>query len=110
MIEPTESESRGELDRFCEAMIEIRNEIREIEEGKADPVNNVLSQAPHSLEHVVADSWDHPYSRGQASYPLPWVRDHKFWSPVGRVDNAHGDRHLICACPPMDTYEEGPAH
>ena len=95
MIEPTESESREELDRFCEAMIEIRNEIREIEEGRADPKNNVLSKAPHSLEHMTGSRWDHPYSREKASYPLPWVRRHKFWTPVGRVDNAYGDRHLV---------------
>ena len=106
MIEPTESESKQELDRFCEAMIEIRNEIREIEEGNADRINNVLSNAPHSLDQMVGDSWDYPYSRSKASYSLPWVKKHKFWSPVSRVDNVHGDRHLVCACPPMETYED----
>ena len=105
MIEPTESESKAELNRFCEAMIEIRNEIREIEEGKADPKNNVLVNAPHSLPHIVGDSWDHPYSRSQAAYPLPWVKTHKFWSPVSRVDNAYGDRNLVCTCPSVEDYE-----
>ena len=104
MIEPTESESKGELDRFCEAMIGIREEIREIEEGQADPHNNVLSNAPHSLGHVTGDKWNHPYSRQKASFPLPWVRHRKFWSPVGRVDNVYGDRHLVCSCPPIDVF------
>lgn len=105
MIEPTESESKNELDRFCEAMIGIRNEIREIEEGKADRINNVLSNAPHSLRHMVEDFWDHPYSRVKASYPISWVREHKFWASVGRVDNVHGDRHFVCSCPPVETYQ-----
>ena len=104
MIEPTESESKEELDRFCEAMIQIRKEIGEIEEGHADPHNNVLSQAPHSLGHVTGDKWDHPYSREKAAYPLSWVRQRKFWSPVGRVDNVYGDRHLVCSCPSMDSF------
>ena len=106
MIEPTESESKEELDRFCEAMIEIRNEIREIEKEDADRTNNVLSNAPHSLNHLISDIWDHPYSRAKASSPLSWVKKHKFWSPVGRVDNVYGDRHLVCTCPPMEAYSD----
>ncbi len=105
MIEPTESESLQELDRFCEAMISIRKEIEEIETGKADRVNNVLKNAPHSVEHIVSDKWEHPYGREKASYPLPWVRERKFWPPVGRVDDVYGDRNLVCACPPLSDYE-----
>jgi glycine dehydrogenase len=98
MIEPTESESREELDRFCEAMIVIREEIRAIEEGRADRRDNVLKRAPHTAEALVSDAWDRPYGREQAAYPTPWVRERKFWPPVGRIDNAWGDRHLICTC------------
>jgi glycine dehydrogenase len=98
MIEPTESESREELDRFCEAMIVIREEIRAIEEGRADRRNNVLKNAPHTAEVLVADVWDRPYDREQAAYPLEWVRERKFWPAVGRIDNAWGDRHLVCTC------------
>ncbi len=109
MIEPTESESKEELDRFCEAMISIRNEIREIEENiekyKIDPTDNVLSQAPHSIEQLVGDSWNHSYSRKKAAYPLSWVKQHKFWPPVSRVDNVHGDRHFICSCLPVESYD-----
>lgn len=105
MIEPTESESLQELDRFCQAMISIRKEIEEIENGKADRTNNVLKNAPHSIEHIVADKWEHPYGREKASYPLPWVRERKFWPPVGRVDDVYGDRNLVCACPPLSDYE-----
>jgi glycine dehydrogenase len=106
MIEPTESESLSELDRFCEAMVLIRAEIQEIEDKKADRINNVLKNAPHSIFHVTGDKWDHPYSREKAAYPLPWVRIHKFWPSVGRVDNVFGDRNLICACPPVKDYIE----
>lgn len=106
MIEPTESESLSELDRFCEAMVLIRAEIQEIEDKKADRMNNVLKNAPHSIFHVTGDKWDHPYSREKAAYPLPWVRIHKFWPSVGRVDNVFGDRNLICTCPPVKDYIE----
>jgi glycine dehydrogenase len=101
MIEPTESEPKAELDRFCDAMILIREEIREIEEGKSDRVDNVLKNAPHTMGAVCADAWSHPYSRERAAYPATWLRDSKFWAHVARIDNAWGDRNLVCACPPM---------
>lgn len=104
MIEPTESESLEELDLFCDAMISIRNEIKEIESGKADKQNNLLKNAPHSLNHLVNDKWDYPYGRQKAFYPKPWVKEHKFWVPVGRVDNAYGDRNLVCSCPSVEEY------
>ncbi|MEK7858707.1 MAG: aminomethyl-transferring glycine dehydrogenase [Elusimicrobiota bacterium] len=100
MIEPTESESKAELDRFCSAMISIRSEIREIEQGKADKADNVLKNAPHTAEAVTADEWKHPYSREKAAYPAPWTRGAKFWPAVGRIDGAFGDRNFICSCPP----------
>ena len=106
MIEPTESESKEELDRFCEAMIAIRGEIREIEEGKADRSANVLKNAPHTAAAVVADAWTMPYGREKAAFPTPWVREHKFWPAVGRVNNAYGDRNLFCVCPPVEEYAE----
>ncbi len=102
MVEPTESESKAELDRFCEAMIAIREEIRAIESGQADRSNNVLKNAPHTAEAVSAEPWDHPYPRQQAAYPLAWVRQSKFWPFVGRIDNPYGDRNLVCSCPPME--------
>jgi glycine dehydrogenase len=105
MIEPTESESQAELDRFCDALIMIRDEIRAIEEGRIDRANNPLKNAPHTAAVVAADSWDRPYSRAQAAFPAPWVRAHKFWPPVGRIDNVYGDRHLFCACPTPDSCE-----
>ncbi|MDX2148116.1 MAG: aminomethyl-transferring glycine dehydrogenase [Planctomycetota bacterium] len=105
MIEPTESEDKAELDRFCDAMISIRAEIRAIEEGKADRNDNVLKNAPHTQRMVVSDSWSHPYGREQAAFPAPWTRDRKFWPAVARVDNAYGDRNLVCACPPMSEYQ-----
>ncbi len=105
MIEPTESESMAELDRFCEAMISIREEIRAIEAGSLDLVNNPLKNAPHTADDVCSDDWDRPYSREQAAFPRPWVKVKKFWPSVGRVDNAYGDRHLVCTCPPMESYE-----
>ena len=104
MIEPTESEPKGELDRFCDALIRIREEIREIESGAADKKDNVLKNAPHPARRVVSDNWPHPYSREQAAFPAPWVRDHKFWPAVGRVESAFGDRNLVCACPPIEEY------
>jgi glycine dehydrogenase len=106
MIEPTESESKGELDRFCEAMISIRKEIKEIEDGKFDKVDNVIKNAPHTCKLVVADNWTKPYSRQKAAYPLNWVRDNKFWPSVAKVDSAYGDRNLVCACPPIESYME----
>ena len=107
MIEPTESESKAELDKFCDAMLQIRKEIASVEAGEADRADNVLHRAPHPAEEVISDSWDRPYSRELAAYPLPYLRQHKFWTPVSRVDNAYGDRNLICTCPPMDAYAEG---
>lgn len=106
MIEPTESESKAELDRFCDALIAIRQEIAAVEEGEADQTNNLLKQAPHTVSVVSADEWDRPYPRSQAAFPLPFVRDHKFWPSVGRVNDLQGDRVLICACPPVSEYEE----
>jgi glycine dehydrogenase len=106
MVEPTESETLDELDRFCQAMIAIRQEIREIEEGTADKADNVLKNAPHTAQVVMADEWTRPYSRERAAYPAPWLRQFKFWPAVGRVNNAAGDRTLICACPPIEEYME----
>ncbi len=103
MVEPTESESKAELDRFCDAMIAIRAEIQAIADGKADPVNNVLKNAPHTVLSLT-EEWDRPYSRQQAVYPTQWTRDHKFWPAVGRIDQAYGDRNLVCTCLPMDAY------
>ena len=104
MIEPTESESREELDRFCDAMLTIREEIREIEVGVSDPKDNVLKNSPHSSFHLLSEEWQHSYSRDKAAFPLEWVRDRKFWVPVGRVDNAYGDRNLVCTCAPVSAY------
>ncbi len=103
MIEPTESESRAELDRFCDAMIAIREEIRAVEEGRADREDNVLKHAPHTAEHVSATEWAHAYRREQAAFPAPWVRERKFWPPVGRIDNVWGDRNLFCTCPTVES-------
>ncbi len=104
MIEPTESESLAELDRFSEAMISIRNEIAEIESGLADAENNVIVNAPHTATSVISDSWNKPYSREKAAYPLDWVSENKFWPSVGKVDNAYGDRNLVCSCAPIEAY------
>jgi glycine dehydrogenase len=104
MVEPTESESKAELDRFCEAMIAIRAEIAAIESGQMDRANNPLKNAPHTAAAVAGTEWDRPYTREQAAFPAPWLRVHKYWPPVGRVDNAYGDRNLVCACPPIDAY------
>ncbi len=106
MIEPTESESKDEIDRFCNAMISIRQEIREIEEGKMDKLDNPPKNAPHTTDMVCANEWNHPYSREQAAYPLATLRENKYWSPVGRVDNVFGDTNLVCSCPPLLSYEE----
>lgn len=107
MVEPTESESKEELDRFCEAMIAIREEIREIEEEKADPENNVLKNAPHTMRVAMAEDWDRPYTREKAVFPLDFLRFNKFWPAVSRVDDAYGDRNLMCNCVPMEAYAEG---
>jgi len=105
MVEPTESEPRQELDRFADALIAIRQEIQDVIDGNADKKDNVLKNAPHTAAHVTATEWTHPYTREQAAYPLPYLRQHgKFWPPVGRVDNPYGDRNLICSCPPMEEY------
>jgi glycine dehydrogenase len=106
MIEPTESEPLAELDRFCDAMIAIRKEIIEIEQGLMPKDNNLLKHAPHTAHVIMQDAWDRPYSRMQAAYPLPYVREKKFWPSIGRVNNTHGDRTLICSCPPMEAYEQ----
>ena len=104
MIEPTESESKEELDRFCDAMIAIREEIRQVETGEADRGNNLLSNAPHTLDEAVRDEWDRPYSRERALFPSPATREHKIWPFVGRIDAAFGDRNLVCVCPPIEEY------
>ncbi len=104
MVEPTESECKAELDRFCDAMISIRAEIKEIEDGKADRVNNLLKNAPHTAESLLSDSWDRPYSREKAAYPVPGLRNYKFWPAVGRIDNVYGDKNLICSCASMAEY------
>jgi len=106
MVEPTESESKQELDRFCDAMIAIRAEIAEIEKGNVDAQNNVLKNAPHTAESLMVDEWNHPYTRAQAAYPTPWTREHKFWPAVGRIDNAFGDRNFVCSCLPMEAYTQ----
>lgn len=106
MIEPTESESKHELDRFCDALISIHEEIQEVIDGKADKENNVLTNSPHTAEVVTSDSWDRPYSREKAAYPVASLREHKFWSYVGRVDNVYGDRNLMCSCIGMEAYSE----
>ncbi|MCB0269384.1 MAG: aminomethyl-transferring glycine dehydrogenase, partial [Calditrichaeota bacterium] len=107
MVEPTESEDKGELDRFCEAMIAIRKEIQEVMDGSADSKDNVLKMAPHTVDEVLSSDWNHSYSREKAAFPLPFVRARKFWPTVARIDNAYGDRNLICSCPPLEAYADG---
>jgi glycine dehydrogenase len=104
MIEPTESEPLAELDRFCEAMIAIREEIAEIERGAQPREDNLLKNSPHTAEHLLATEWKHPYPRERAAYPLPWLRSHKFWPPVARLNNVLGDRQFVCSCPPIEAY------
>jgi glycine dehydrogenase len=104
MVEPTESESKAELDRFCAAMIAIRGEIDDIINGKADKKDNILKHAPHTAKMVASSNWSRPYSREQAAYPLPYLFENKFWPSVARVDNVYGDKNLICACPPLESY------
>jgi glycine dehydrogenase len=106
MIEPTESESKTELDRFCNALISIRNEIKEIENGHYNKEDNLLKNAPHTMQVVITDSWKHPYSREEAVFPAPWTKIDKFWPSVGRVNNAYGDRNLVCSCNPISSYME----
>lgn len=109
MIEPTESEDKAELDRFCDAMLSIREEIRAIEEGRADKKDNPLKNAPHTQQVVTANEWTHAYSRQEAAFPLPYVAQHKFWPSVARVNNTHGDRNLVCTCEPVESYMESTA-
>jgi glycine dehydrogenase len=105
MIEPTESEPKHELDRFCDAMISIRAEIDAIANGKADRQNNLLKNAPHTARQIASEKWDHAYSREQAAFPAPWTREHKFWPSVARIDNVYGDRNLFCSCPPIEDFD-----
>ncbi len=106
MIEPTESESKAELDKFCDAMISIRNEIKEIEDGLFSREDNVLKNSPHTADEVISDNWQHSYSREKAAFPLSWVRENKFWPSVSRINNAYGDRNLVCTCPPVNSYKD----
>jgi glycine dehydrogenase len=106
MVEPTESESLEEMDRFCDAMISIRKEIEAIELGKVSKENNVLVNAPHTAAELTSDNWNYPYSRQQAAFPLPYVKENKFWPSVKRIDNAYGDRNLVCTCPEVESYAE----
>jgi glycine dehydrogenase len=105
MVEPTESESLEELDRYCDAMIAIREEIREIEDGKVDRVNNLLKNAPHTAADLADSVWDRPYSRETAVFPTEFTREGKFWATVNRIDNAYGDRNLVCSCLPLEAYK-----
>jgi glycine dehydrogenase len=107
MIEPTESEPKHELDRFCDAMISIHAEMQAIADGKQDRQSNLLKNAPHTARQIASDKWDRPYSREQAAFPAPWTRDHKFWPAVARIDNVYGDRNLFCSCPPVEEFEKG---
>ena len=105
MIEPTESEAKAELDRFCDALVSIRAEIQQVELGLLDREDNPLKHAPHTAAVVTGERWERKYGREQAVFPAPWTREHKFWPAVGRVDNAYGDRNLMCACPPVEFYD-----
>jgi glycine dehydrogenase len=104
MVEPTESESLEELDRFVEAMLSIREEIRSIELKQVDAVDNVIKMAPHTIEETTASEWTHPYSREEAAFPVDELRKGKFWAPVARVNDTYGDRNLMCSCPPITDY------
>ncbi|MDP4116897.1 MAG: glycine dehydrogenase (aminomethyl-transferring), partial [Bacteroidota bacterium] len=106
MIEPTESESKRELDKFCEALALIKQEILEIENGSADKVDNVLKNCPHTAKQATSDKWIHPYSREKAVFPANWLKENKFWPSVSRINNAYGDRNLICSCQPIEEYTE----
>jgi glycine dehydrogenase len=106
MIEPTESEPKHELDRFCDAMISIHAEMKAIADGKQDQKDNLLKNAPHTARQIASDEWEHPYSREQAAFPAPWTCEHKFWPAVARIDNVYGDRNLFCSCPPIEEFDE----
>ena len=106
MIEPTESESKDELDRFCDAMIHIHREICDIRDGRADRSDNALKNAPHAADVLLSDQWSHNYSREQAAYPAAWLKEFKYWPPVSRVDNVYGDRNLVCTCPDVTSLQE----
>ena len=106
MIEPTESESLIEIDKFCDAMIAIKKEIDQISKGTYTYENSMLRHAPHTASHATSSEWDHPYSREEAVYPLPEVREHKYWPPVGRIDGAYGDKNLVCSCPNIDEFRD----
>jgi glycine dehydrogenase len=106
MIEPTESEDKEELDRFITAMIKIREEIKEIENGHADKENNLLKNAPHTADCIINKNWDYPYTPQEAVYPVAYLKDFKYWVPVRRVDNAYGDRNLVCSCPSIESYRD----
>jgi glycine dehydrogenase len=106
MVEPTESEGKAELDRFIDAMIAIREEIAQVERGERDAQDNVLKNAPHTAQMLMVSEWHHDYSREQAAYPVRSLRDGKYWPPVSRVDNVWGDRNLVCACPPVEAYQD----
>jgi len=110
MIEPTESESLAELERFCQAMLTIREEIAEIEQGHADRADNVLKNAPHTQRMVTSDVWEHSYSRQKAAYPLPFVEERKFWPSTARINNTYGDRNIMCVCPPTESYAQSTTH
>ena len=105
MIEPTESESLKELNRFCDAMIKIREETRDIENGLSSKENNLLKNAPHTAKYMTSDTWDNDYNRSEAAYPIETLYENKYWPPVGRVDNVYGDRNLVCSCPSMEDYD-----
>ena len=106
MVEPTESEDKAELDRFCDALLSIRREIEDVVQGRVQPAESPLKGAPHTADVVLADSWQRSYSREKAAFPAPWVNEsNKFWPTVGRIDNVYGDRNLVCTCPPVSVYE-----
>jgi glycine dehydrogenase len=106
MIEPTESESKAEIDRFCDAMIAIHGEIARVVSGALDAEDNPLHNAPHTLQDIVNDDWAHAYSREEAAFPASSTRENKYWPPVGRIDQVYGDRNFVCACPPLDAYRD----
>jgi glycine dehydrogenase len=107
MVEPTESESKAELDRFCDALIGIHDEIKKVVDGTWSREDNPLKNAPHTARMIAADDWSHGYTREQAVFPAEWLHEHKYWPPVARIDAAFGDRNLMCACPPAGAYAQG---
>jgi glycine dehydrogenase len=106
MMEPTESESKAELDRFIQAMIDIHGDIMDVASGKVNAVESVLRNAPHTAEVLMAEKWDRKYSRARAAFPLPWVADNKFWPTVSRINDSYGDRNLVCSCEPIESYRD----